>query len=285
MIPRTEQDTVTRVTESSEATQTNVFDLTKRGYNPHQVDGHVHALLARVEMLERAHQQEQQRAEEAEAELARARVRLDRPSSDGEAAPSSIPDGFGHRVERVLRIAEQEAANARTTASREASALMERTHKEADAHRREIEQTLATRRAELDEEAARRRSEFDERERELDDQAAAAREEAEQTIAEARMSAEQITREAEADAGRRRDETEAHLRRRQEEADQELQRLHGLHDGVRADLDRLLASLSGQLPGSRTAGDDAAVDHGPVAAQEPVTPEDGGDQASDAERT
>ena len=38
------------VTQSGDATQTNVFDLTKRGYNPNQVDGHVQALLSRVEV-------------------------------------------------------------------------------------------------------------------------------------------------------------------------------------------------------------------------------------------
>ncbi|MEJ2862859.1 hypothetical protein [Actinomycetospora flava] len=236
------------MSQSGDVTQTNVFDLTKRGYNPNQVDGHVQALLSRVEVLEHAHRQEQQRADEAESELTRVRNRAER-SSDGESqAEAVVQNGFGHRVERVLRVAEQEAANARATAAREASALMERTRKEADAHRQEIEQNLSARRASLDEEASRRRADLDERERELDEQASASREEAEQTLAEARMGAEQITREAEAEAQRRRDDTEAIIRRRHTEAENELQRLKGLHDGVRTDLGRLLESLSGQLP-------------------------------------
>lgn len=233
------------VSQSGDATQTNVFDLTKRGYNPNQVDGHVQALLARVEMLEHAHRQEQQRAEDAEAELTRSRAR---PAADAEHG-DAVQQGFGHRIERVLRVAEQEAANARATASREAAALMERTRREAETHRQEVEQNLAARRKALDDEAARRRGELDERERELDEQAAAAREEAEQTLAEARMGAEQITRDAEAESQRRRDDTESIIRRRHTEAENELQRLSGLHDGVRNDLGRLLESLSGQLPG------------------------------------
>lgn len=233
------------VSQSGDATQTNVFDLTKRGYNPNQVDGHVQALLSRVEVLEAAHRQEQQRADEAEAELTRLRNRPDRP---GEGQGETVQNGFGHRIERVLRVAEQEAANARATAAREASALMERTRKEADSHRQDIEQNLSARRAALDEEAARRRADLDERERELDQQASAAREEAEQTLAEARMGAEQITREAEGEAQRRREDTESIIRKRHTEAENELQRLKGLHDGVRTDLGRLLESLSGQLP-------------------------------------
>ncbi|WP_345412846.1 hypothetical protein [Actinomycetospora chlora] len=237
------------MSQSGDAGQTNVFDLTKRGYNPHQVDGHVQALLERVEVLEHAHRREQQRAEDAEAELSRVRTRPDRSADSGDPGDSTVQQGFGHRVERVLRVAEQEAANARAAAAREASALMERTRKEAETHRREVEQNLGARRAALDEEAARRRAALDERERELDEQAASTREEAEQTLAEARTGAEQITRDAEAEAQRRREDTETLLRRRHSEAEQELERLEGLHDGVRTDLGRLLESLSIQLPG------------------------------------
>lgn len=254
------------VSQSGDATQTNVFDLTKRGYNPNQVDGHVQALLARVEMLEHAHRQEQQRADDAEAELSRTRTQPERSTGEGEQ-DSTVQNGFGHRIERVLRVAEQEAANARATAAREASALMERTRKESEAHRQDVEQSLAARRASLDEEAARRRADLDQRERELDEQAAASREEAEQTLAEARMGAEQITRDAEAEAQRRRDDTETLIRRRHTEAENELQRLKGLHDGVRTDLGRLLESLSGQLPARENARHlAAAVSQSPAPA-------------------
>jgi chromosome segregation ATPase len=257
------------VSQSGDATQTNVFDLTKRGYNPNQVDGHVQALLARVEMLEHAHRQEQQRADDAEAELTRSRAR---PSGDAEHG-DAVQQGFGHRIERVLRVAEQEAANARATASREAAALMERTRREAETHRQEVEHNLAARRKALDDEAARRRGELDERERELDEQAAAAREEAEQTLAEARMGAEQITRDAEAESQRRRDDTESIIRRRHTEAENELQRLSGLHDGVRNDLGRLLESLSGQLPG-RQAGRHLAAANAEFQGDESDDPQD-----------
>lgn len=236
------------VTQSGEPTESNVFDLTSRGYSPHQVDGHVQALLARVEGLEHACRREQERAAQAEVELARTRDLLEQARADREDGATSLPDGFGHRIERVLRVAEQEAANARATASREAEALMERTRAQADVHLQEIQHDLDVRRSSLDDEAARRHGELDERERELDEQAAAARQEAEQTLAEARMVAEQVTREAETAAQKLREDTDADIQRRHSEAEQELERLHGLHDGVRNDLGRLLASLSGQLP-------------------------------------
>jgi hypothetical protein len=241
------------MTQSGEATKSNVFDLTNRGYSPHQVDGHVQALLARVEGLEHAHRQQQQRAAQAEAELARTRELLERAGAERGGGETSLPEGFGHRIERVLRVAEQEAVNARATATREAAALMERTRAEADARRQEVEHDLEARRASLDEEAARRRGALDARERELDEQTAATRQEAEHTLAEARMGAEQITREAEEHAQRRRADTDADIAHRHHEAKQELERLHGLHHGVRTDLGRLLDSLSGQLPPDRPA--------------------------------
>lgn len=259
-----------------------MFDLSKRGYNPHQVDGHVEALLSRVEVLENAHQHEQQRADQAEAELARLHRYLDEQNAHHEdrSGVSPLPPDFGHRIERVLRIAEQEATNARATAAREASSLMERARSDAEAHRQEIERTLEQRRSELDDETARRRRELDDRERELDEQASTARHEAEQALAEARTGAARITADAEDEAQRRREETEAYIHRRRTEAEQELQRLHGLHDGVRDDLGRLLESLSGQLPshrGGEGTGDHAeAVDHERAAKGDSGTSENDG---------
>ena len=228
------------------------------------------ALLARVEMLEHAHRQEQQRADDAEAELTRSRARPAGEAEHGDA----VQQGFGHRIERVLRVAEQEAANARATASREAAALMERTRREAETHRQEVEQNLAGHR-----EGARRRGRPAPRGRSTS-ASRGARRAGRRRPGGGRADARRGPDGRRADhprrrgrVPRRRDDTESIIRRRHTEAENELQRLSGLHDGVRNDLGRLLKSLSGQLPG-RQGGRHLAAANAEFQGGGPDDPQD-----------
>jgi hypothetical protein len=149
-----------------------------------------------------------------------------------------------------MRTAEQEAAEVRTSATREATALLERARADAEAHRHEVEQSLITRTAMLDQEAAQRKVELDERERQIAEQGAASRQEAERMLAEVKRQAEQLHQDAQARAEQERLKVEKVIRDRQEAAEQELSRLRSLHDEVRGQLARLLESLAGEFSSS-----------------------------------
>jgi cell division septum initiation protein DivIVA len=260
------------VSESpAEAGQSAIFDLVRRGYDRQQVDEHIRNLLnqiselqqahqplanqlaelqqkhqplaAQLAELQQAHQREHRRAEWAEGELRNARSQVEQLSEQGGGGQQ----GFGYRVEKLLRTAEQEAADVRSSAAREATSLLERARKDAEAHRHEVEQSLIHRTATLDQEAAQRKVELDERERQIAEQAAAAREETERMLSEVRRQADQLHHEAAARAEQERIKAEKSIRERQEAAEHELSRLRSLHDEVRGQLARLLESLANEF--------------------------------------
>jgi chromosome segregation ATPase len=251
-------------------TQSSIFDVVRRGYDRQQVDDHIRTLaaqlnelqqahrplvnqvaelqqkqqplVAQVSELQAAHQREHRRAEWAESELRSVRAQLeqigDQPTGQ---------QGFGYRVERLLRTAEQEAGEVRSSAAREATQLLERARKDAEAHRHEVEQSLIHRTATLDQEAAQRKVELDERDRQIGEQAETAREEAERMLSEVRRQADQLHHEAAVRAEQERIKAEKSIRERQEGAEQELGRLRSLHDEVRGQLGRLLESLANEF--------------------------------------
>jgi hypothetical protein len=108
------------------------------------------------------------RAVRAEQELAAVRAA---------AAEESPGSDFGMRAEQILQLARSEAQETRTSAARQASALLERTQGEANAHRRRVADELAARFDELDRKAAEREAALNAREREIADAAEAERRE------------------------------------------------------------------------------------------------------------
>jgi hypothetical protein len=232
----------------AEQSHSSMFDLVRRGYDRRQVDDHMQTLGAQLAEVQLAHQRENRRAEWAEGELKTARSQLEQQSAQlAESQSSGGQQGFGYRVEKLMRTAEQEAAEVRTSAAREATALLERARGDAEAHRHEVEQSLITRTAMLDQEAAQRKVELDERERQIGEQAAASRQEAERMHADVKRQAEQVRQEAQARAEQERVKAEKAIRDRQAAAEQELARLRSLHDEVRGQLARLLESLAGEF--------------------------------------
>lgn len=232
----------------TEQSQSSMFDLVRRGYDRRQVDEHMQTLGSQLSEVQHAHQREHRRAEWAESELKTARSQLEQQSAQlAESQNSGNQQGFGYRVEKLMRTAEQEAAEVRTSAAREATALLERARADAEAHRHEVEQSLITRTAMLDQEAAQRKVELDERERQIGEQAAASRQEAERMHADVKRQAEQVRQEAQARAEQERVKVEKAIRERQAAAEQELGRLRSLHDEVRGQLARLLESLAGEF--------------------------------------
>jgi cell division septum initiation protein DivIVA len=277
--------------------QSNIFDLVRRGYDRQQVDDHIRTLIAQlselqqvhqplvgqlnelqqqhqplvsqVAELQQAHQREHRRAEWAESELRSVRTQLEQLSDQ----PGG-QQGFGYRVEKLLRTAEQEAADVRSSAAREATSLLERARKDAEAHRHEVEQSLIHRTATLDQEAAQRKVELDERERQIGEQANAARDEAERMLSEVRRQSDQLHHEAAVRAEQERIKAEKSIRDRQEAAEHELSRLRSLHDEVRGQLARLLESLANEFGASPSGYQQARAQHPssqPTVAQQVVS--------------
>lgn len=226
----------------------NVVGLTQRGYDRSEVDQQVRTSLDRLAEVERAYQHEQRRADRAEAELSDVRAQL-------EAQISSVPDdsgpptsqGFGSRIEKLLRTVENEAAEARSTAAQEARALVEQARTEAEAHRHEVERSLIARTVMLDQKAAQHRIEFDERENQILRRAADVREEAERVLSEARAQAVRIEQDAHARMQDQSAQAEKAIEEHRNGAEKELDRLRSLQRDVQNELGRLLGSLAEEL--------------------------------------
>ena len=116
----------TATSAGSSSSSDHSFDTVLRGYERRQVDDAVSRLRNEVAQLkdelaeaERRRRQANEHAEATERELRDVRAK------SAHSEPRSVEDSFGYRAEKLLRIAEQEAAEVRTHASRESSAIIE----------------------------------------------------------------------------------------------------------------------------------------------------------------
>ncbi|WP_214401940.1 hypothetical protein, partial [Pseudonocardia lacus] len=259
------------------------FDTVLRGYERRQVDDFLAQRRAEVTSLreELAEAQRQRKlatehAEATEKELRELRAR----SPHGE--PAAKEDSFGYRAEKLLRLAEQEAAEARSHATKESASIIERARTEAEKHRHEVEQNLIARASQLEQQAAQRNTELQEREQQIADQLAAAREQAEQLHSTAARAADRLREESEANAAEIRLRAETAAKRAQDQAAQEINRLQGLQADIRSELGRLADLLTGELSkggdGRRPAPNGAAAPQQRRPA--PGAPQPGGQQAT-----
>jgi hypothetical protein len=198
------------------------FEVVRRGYDRDQVDAQLRDMRERLASAEAARQAAEKRAQAGEAE---------RRSGRGDA-PAPAAESFGYRAEKILRLAEHEAADVRSRAASEATTLVEQARADAERHRHEVEQSLIARSAELDQEAAQRNVALQEREAQA-----------------ARHSAEALVNEAQSRADELRHRSEQEIRRRREAAEHELRRISGLHEGVRGEMGRLHTLLTTDLAG------------------------------------
>lgn len=234
------------------------FDTALRGYERRQVDEYVGEQAKEIARLtsELAEAQRQRRLANEHAEATEREIREFRARS-AHAEPAVPEDGFGFRAEKLLRMAEQEATEIRTHASRESAAIIEKARTEAEKHRHEVEQNLISRASLLEQQAAQRAAELQDREQQIADQLAAAREQAEQVHAAASRAADRLRQESEAAAVEMRTRAEAAVQRQRDQAAQEIARLTTLQPDVRAELGRLAevltAELNGSLPAPRMA--------------------------------
>jgi hypothetical protein len=225
------------------------FDTVLRGYERRQVDEFAvekNKEIAWLKMeLAEAHRQRRlatEHAEGTEAEMRELRA------SSAHSEPAAIEDSFGYRAEKLLRMAEQEATEARAHATKESASIIERARTEAEKHRHEVEQQLISRAAQLDQAAARRAVELQEREQQISDQLEATRAETEQLHAAATRAADRLRQESEAKAEEIRIRAEAAAKKVRDEAEHDLMRLSALRSNVHAELARLAEVLVNELP-------------------------------------
>ncbi|MGH8964061.1 MAG: hypothetical protein ACRDXB_01850 [Actinomycetes bacterium] len=215
------------------------FDIVRRGYDRDQVDAQMRELRERLTAAESARKAAEQHARGTEGELRNLRSQ----QADGPITQES----FGFRAEKILRLAEHEAADVRSRAANEATALVEQARADAERHRHEVEQKLIVRSAELDQEAAQRNVAVQEREQQAAASLAAAREDATRINDDARQAADKLISEAQARADEVRQRSEQDQKRRREAAEQELRRVGSLHDGVRNEMARLHKLLGAEI--------------------------------------
>jgi hypothetical protein len=228
------------------------FDTVLRGYERRQVDEFAvekNKEIAWLKMeLAEAHRQRRlatEHAEGTEAEMRELRA------SSAHSEPAAIEDSFGYRAEKLLRMAEQEAAEVRSQASRESAGIIEQARTEAEKHRHEVEQSLIARASLLEQQAAQRTAELQEREQQISDQLAAAREQADQLHAAAVRAADRLQEESVAAAEETKLRAETAAKRQLDQAAQEIARLSALQSDVRSELGRLAQMLSNELASSR----------------------------------
>jgi cell division septum initiation protein DivIVA len=183
----------------------STFDVGLRGYDKRQVDERLRVLAAELAAADNALAAANQRIAMLEDALSQTRH-----APDGEPAGES---NFGARVEKILKLAEDEAREVRDQAEQAAAALLDQARTQVAELRERAEQEIATRRAEANRQAAeqeaalrRRSSELDlacqEAEREAEMIRAQTRAEAEQIHTAAKATADELVRAATADAER-----------------------------------------------------------------------------------
>ena len=140
------------------------FDTALRGYERRQVDDFVSARSKEISRLKAqlADERRQRQAATERADATATELREVRARSAHE--PADPQESFGFRAEKLLRMAEQEAVEIRSNASRESASIIEQARKEAEQHRHEVEQTLISRASLLEQQAAQRSAEIQERE-------------------------------------------------------------------------------------------------------------------------
>ena len=228
----------------------SAFDSALRGYERRQVDEYVarqrnETATLRAQLAEaRAAAQAGHRARrghrggEPAAALHRRAARRRRPE-----------EGFGFRAEKLLRLAEQEAAEvrARTPAgvgrrcsSRPAPRPRSTATRSSSSSSRGLRSSTR--------QAARRAVELQEREQQISDQLEATRAETEQLHAAATRAADRLRQESEAKAEEIRIRAEAAAKKVRDEAEHDLMRLSALRSNVHAELARLAEVLVNELP-------------------------------------
>ena len=234
------------------------FETAVRGYDRRQVDHFVarrlrmeSALRHTLAEVENKLEQVTERASVEAAENRRLRAEL-------AAKGTGVTEGYGARAEKLLRLAETEAAEMRAGASRESISMIEQARVTAELHRHEAEQAVIARSRELEQEARRRSRELEEREERAAEQIAGARAEADRLRAAAAEAAATMRDEAQAEATLVKARAQAEAGRTREDVRIELNRVTELRADVHSEFERLGRLIVDQLT-SESGGRDPQV--------------------------
>jgi hypothetical protein len=236
------------------------FQIVVRGYERSQVDQFAAHQLRLVQELRAALAQTENRLRQATERVEAGAAENERLRSQLSATGTPITEGYGARAEKLLRLAETEAAEMRASASRESIVLMEQSRQAAEQHRHESEQAVIARFRELDQDARRRSTELEDREEKTAQQIAAGRAESERLRASAMEAATKLRDEAKAEAELLKARARAEAGRTREEARIELNRVTEVRADVHAELERLNRMILGQLSTELADGERSGVD-------------------------
>lgn len=207
------------------------FDIVLRGYERRQVDEHLSTLVNDRVAAER-------KAQELEKQVARVRAEF-------EASDVSEPNyaSLGARVEKILRLAEEEARDVRAEADSAGEQLRTKAGEDAEQIRKSAEAEAVRRRTEAEAEgealladgqgaAVRINSE-------ALNEASAKLTSAENIVEEARAKAAQIATEVEAKLAKRREQAERDMATRQEVAERRLMETGEKADALRMEAQKM----------------------------------------------
>lgn len=234
----------------TDSTSDDLFEVVWRGYDRDQVGRHIRDLQLQLEA-------ERNRVEVTKKDLRRAENEL---ANVARPAGTEDSQSFGNRVEKILRMAEFEAAEIRRKANDDAGALMEKARVEAEAYRHDAERQLIIRASNLDQESARRDAVIQEREAEVAAELAAAKQRSDEVRSDAEQEAERVRKHAEALAQQTRAQAEKAAQEQRDLAAREVNHLVRVQEEARSGIRRLHEMLAAELrfPSGRTSGDDSA---------------------------
>jgi cell division septum initiation protein DivIVA len=222
------------------------FDLAKRGYDRHQVDEHLERLDGDLKMLAADRDAAISQAGDLARQLEQTRGEIKnlRGQVDRLGQPPTTVEGLSERLQRMLRLAQEEAADTRARAEAEAGHIRAKAESDASAMRARYEQLLS----ELD----ARRKEMEAEHREV--------------LATARAEADSILDKAKAERDRL--DSEAEQRRAQVEEDFEIAMATRRTEAMRALAKQEATSKAEAERRVREAADEATVIRAKVAAEE-----------------
>lgn len=225
------------------------FATALRGYDRTQVDDHMARVHANNDAMRRELAESDTRRQRAEQQAAAAEkeLRAARANPAPAPAPAAPEESFGFRAEKILRLAEQEAAEIRASTSRDSASVVEKARADAEKYRHEAEEALIARSALLDQQAAQRTAELVDREKQVEAQLESARAEASSVQDAARIAADTYRRQADADAEALRERAALDAARLREQATQEVARLDSLQRGTQTELGRLVELIRSEL--------------------------------------
>ena len=181
---------------------------------------------------------------------ARVRMYEREPHTESRADERCVPAGFGERVERLLRQAEQEAAEGRDEASAQAQWLVDRAQSHVKEMHRQLDDSLGQRAAEYHHWESGRHAALVAREQQIGDQLAAAHRDAADIRAGAQRDAQRMWSEAEKQMRALRADAEHYAAEQRSDASGRLNRLMTLQVAAYERLSALSESLADALASS-----------------------------------